>query len=295
MMALHKDPESPNPIAMIPYANMAPYEVLGPPQGCCFVQCHPRNSIQALQSAAVWAAAVPVGGLPVLKDVVTPVGSFGIAAFREVMSVLFFSRRPLSEFGPAMTVRLTDESASSVRLLYLLMQNRLGRERIPALAASGETADGELVIGDTALQWLHVWETQGHVKTYPHVTDLASLWHRLCELPFVFARWVVRTDAPESVRRGLHRWLESFSLQEPALIEQAVCKTAARLNLPHDYVHRYLKIIRRCLTPLDEAGQARFAHEWRLAEQAGPGTWFAAAPRIDSQRNPLHAQDQPYN
>jgi chorismate dehydratase len=266
------------PIAMIPYANMAPYAALGPPEGCYFVDCMPRNSIEALMSGAVWAAAVPAGGLDALQGVVTPLGLFGIAAFREVMSVLFFSDRPLESFQPAMTVRLTQESASSVRLCHLLMSYRLGIERMPALAVPGAPANGEVVIGDTALQWLHVWEGQGQVKSYAHVTDLADLWYRQHRLPFVFARWVVRTDAPERLRSALSDWLETFAGQETVLIERAVPGVATRLNLPHAYVRRYLKVIRRCLTPLDEIGQALFHKEWRA--QAARSAWFADEPTL---------------
>jgi chorismate dehydratase len=284
-----------HPIAMIPYANMAPYVAMGPPRGCCFVPYTPRRSIAALKNKAVWAAAVPVGGLPALGDLVVPVGSFGIAALEKVMSVLFFSRRPLEAFGPADTVRLTDESASSVRLLYLLMAERLGAERIPALAAAGEAADGELVIGDAALKWLYRWEKTGQVETYTHVTDLVSLWHELLGLPFVFARWVVRRDAPESVQRGLSRWLDFFTDREAELIERSVPETASRLGLPREYVRRYLHLIRRCLTPLEEAGQERFRQQWHvLQETATCAGWFAAAPWTVLQRN-FHGQDQPHN
>jgi chorismate dehydratase len=263
-----------HPIAMIPYANMAPYAALGPPTGCYFVACTPRNSIQALQSGAVWAAAVPVGGLTALAGTVEPVGLFGIAAHREVMSVLFFSDRPFETFCRPQSVRLTGESASSVRLLYLLMGYQCGFERIAGPAAPGATANGDLVIGDTALRWLHLWETRGEVKGYRFVADLAAQWDRHHRLPFVFARWVVRADAPETMKNHLRQWLESFAAQEEKLIERSAPGVAARLDLPLDYVRRYLKIIRRCLTASDAEGQARFQEEWRPRATVADAAWF---------------------
>lgn len=262
------------PISMIPYANMAPYEALGPPTGCYFVHSTPRNSIEALKSGAVWAAAVPVGGLAALEGLVAPLGLFGIAAHREVMSVLFFSDRPFDGFKTPQTVRLTDESASSVRLLYLLMGYQNGFDAVPPLVAPGTVANGELLIGDTALKWLHVWETDGEVKGYAHVTDLAALWERHHHLPFVFARWVARVDAPEAVRVNLELWLQSFAQLEPTLIERSVAKAAARLNLPQEYVGRYLKVIRRCLGNEDQEGQACFLEEWRRYGASRPNIWF---------------------
>ena len=89
------------PVAMIPYANMAPYRQLGPPPGCHFVSLVPRKSIDALLSGAVAAAAVPVGGLARLGDAVETIGRFGIAAKGPCMSVLLFSRGTLPIGGPS--------------------------------------------------------------------------------------------------------------------------------------------------------------------------------------------------
>ncbi|MBI5550147.1 MAG: hypothetical protein HY911_01480 [Desulfobacterales bacterium] len=266
------------PIAMIPYANMAPYAALGPPEGCYFVACTPRNSIQALHSGAVWAAAVPVGGLAALGPAVEALGLFGIAAHREVMSVMFFSDRPFEAFCRPQSVRLSDDSASSVRLLYLLMGYQCGFDRIAGKASPGTAVNGDLVIGDTALHWLHLWEAQGEVKGYRFVTDLAAQWDRRHGLPFVFARWVVRADAPEGLKKNLRRWLDRFADQEDILIERSTPGVASRLGLPQDYIRRYQKVIRRCLTDHDAAGQARFQEEWRSHAAAGESAWFQGLP-----------------
>lgn len=256
------------PVAMIPYANMAPFQELGPPKGGAFVPCLPRESIQALQSGRVWAAAVPVGGLAALGGVVTSLGPYGIAVREHAMSVLFFSDRPFDEFQRPRTIGLTGESASSVRLLYLLLGYRQGFDAIPGLVRSGHIPNGYLVIGDQALRWARDYEVHGSSHHgFTHVADLATLWYEHFQLPFVFARWVVRRDAPEEIQALLKRWLHRFAQQEPALIEQATPKVARQLDLPMDVVARYLKVIRRCLTQEDDTAQHRFAQE--LARHAG--------------------------
>ncbi|MBT8339682.1 MAG: hypothetical protein HKP58_10190 [Desulfatitalea sp.] len=262
------------PIAMIPYANMAPYETLGPPEGCHFVHMTPRNSIDALKAKTVWAAAVPVGGLARLAQDVVPVGNFGIGARGEVMSVLFFSRCPFERMAASHTVYLTAASASSVRLLYLLMGYRLGFDRLPELAVPGALADGELVIGDAALGWHHIFERGEKVKHYIHMTDLAALWQQHWQLPFVFARWVVRLDAPRAVIQSVEAWLARFAEREALLITQSVARVAGRLRLPDDYVLRYLKGIRRCLDNQDQAGQDRFLSEWQEHSRPARTCWF---------------------
>ena len=248
-------------IAMIPYANMAPFKEVGPPQGCVLVDCLPRESIQALKYKHVWAAAVPVGGLSYLEEETEFVGHFGIAVQQEAMSVLFFSDCPFETFSPQLTIGLTGESASSVRLLYLLLGYQNGFGAMPRLVSKGEASNGYLVIGDRALNWAREYQQNGVVRGFKHVADLASLWYERFQLPFVFARWVVRKDAPAPVKASLHRWLNQFARQEEQLIRKAAPKVAEQLQVPVDYAQQYMTVIRRCLSSEDDAGQARFLNE----------------------------------
>jgi chorismate dehydratase len=251
------------PIAMIPYANMAPFWELGPPPGCHLVDCTPRRSISALKAKEIWAAAVPVGGLAHLAGEVDFLGSFGIAARSEVMSVLFFSDRPFETFCRPLTLHLSSESASSIRLLYLLLGYEHGFDRLPYAVDENQRANGALLIGDTALQAAQALQGHGAVDGFQIITDLAARWDAYHRLPFVFARWVIRSDAPGQLRAALLDWLGTYREQEGGLIRQAAPKVAARLGLSLDYAERYLKVIRRCLTAEDEAGQERFLSELR--------------------------------
>jgi chorismate dehydratase len=261
-------------VAMIPYANMAPYREMGPPEGCCFVDCIPRESIRALREKRVWAAALPVGGLAELQGTTEFIGRYGIAVKREALSVLFFSSRPFGSFDRRNTISLTGESASSVRLLYLLMGYRLGFGALPSAVTKGSPADGCLVIGDRALRWAAEMESAGSVRGYRHVADLGSLWHAHTRLPFVFARWVVHREAPDGIKRTLGRWLDRFRAEERRCIRQAVPKVALRLNLTAAYTERYLTVIKRCLPEAYEAGQERFLADVR---RFAPEPLFPAA------------------
>ena len=246
------------PVAMIPYTNMAPYRQLGPPSGCHFVSLVPRKSIDALRSGAVVAAAVPVGGVATLGDTVEAVGRFGIAARGPCMSVLFFSRRPFEDMHAPHTLRVTSETASSVRLLYLLMGHAFGFDRLPYLSQAGRTADGELLIGDRAL-------VRGQVSQagdpYAYVTDLSQVWMRFNGRPFVFARWVVKKDAPPVIKAAIEDWLETFKTRESTLVEMAVAPCARDLGLSIDVVRRYFSVIRRCLDAEDLKGQQLFIEQ----------------------------------
>ena len=241
-------------VAMIPYVNMAPYRMLGAPNGCRFVPLVPKASISALLSGDVVAAAVPVGGLARLGKVVETVGDFGIAAEGESMSVLLFSKVPFAEFTSRRSLRISGETASSVRLLYLLLGHVHGFDQLPLLSPEGRTPDGELLIGDRAL-------IRGQLPVNDaslFVTDLSRLWFDWHGLPFVFARWVVRRDASDAVKRSIARWLEDFRKEEPDLVEKAVPEAARSLNLDPTVIRRYFQVIRRCLDERDLRGQRRF-------------------------------------
>ena len=258
-------------VAMIPYTNMAPYRQLGEPDGCRFVPMVPRASIAALVSGEVAAAAVPVGGLSALDGAVETVGRFGIAADGDVMSVLLFSRVPFEAMHRPRTIRITGETASSVRLLYLLLGQCHGFDRLPHLAADDQVPDGELLIGDRALvRGQAVGRTQSI-----YVTDLSRRWRDIHGLPFVFARWVVRKDAPGSHKSAIARWLDEFKAREASLVEQAVPAAAAAIDLAPDIVRRYFTVIRRCLDDRDIRGQEHF---FRAIERLGGSPVFRAAP-----------------
>jgi predicted solute-binding protein len=194
------------------------------------------------------------------------VGRFGIAAKKESMSVLFFSEQKFSEINRDSTVYLTNESESSVRLLYLLFGYYQGFDSIPCQTNNKEKANGELIIGDAALLKARSWkdkacyDVQNKTK-YNHVTDLAVEWYSAFKLPFVFARWVIRKDAPGKVRSSLENWLAEFQEREQELIATSIPKTAKRLGLSNNQMMRYFSILRRTLDNEDINGQKLFLQE----------------------------------
>lgn len=252
------------PVAMIPFTNMAPYRALGAPETCRFVPLVPSASIHALEKKEVIAAAVPVGGLMRLGERVEPVGKYGIAAKGASMSVHLFSNSGFERMDGSKTVRLTSESASSVRLLYLLLGYTHGFDRLPKTTRNYSEADGELLIGDKALTARYHEEKKSRMTI---VTDLAEKWYEMHHLPFVFARWVVRKDAPEPAKAAVRNWLERFREQEAKLVKKAVSTAAKRMDLPDSLIERYFKAIRRSLEDEDLAGQKKFISEFKKYEK----------------------------
>ncbi len=255
------------PVAMIPYINMLPYRLLGTPSNCRWYDLVPRDSVAALSAGKVLAAAVPVGALPELGDSVEPLGAFGIAARDASMSVLFFSDRPFERVRVTDRLRLTPDSATSIRLLYLL----LDRHTPPCEDEGGAGGDavGALVIGDRALEALMKrcrigGGNAGRSSDCPgfaHLTDLATRWFELYRRPFVFARWVIRRDAPQEARAILLEWLEAFKYREAALVSKAIPIAARQLGLPKSLAAEYYRCLKRALDDEALEGQNLFLQE----------------------------------
>ena len=239
------------PISIIPYANMEPYRLLGPPAGCHFVSDTPRQSTQALLDGRILAAPIPVGDLGRVENLIQPVGAFGIAAAGAVKSVLLFSKHPFLELAAPAKIHLTDQSSSSVRLLFLLLGQQFGFDRLPFVTDRVEDAQAQLLIGDQALSRLHQ-------QTDRCVTDLAQEWVQRQGLPFVFARWVVRKDAPTACQKALAAWLAEFRRRETNLVQQSITTQARRLNLPEEIIRDYFSSLRRVLGSAEVQGQERF-------------------------------------
>lgn len=128
-----------------------------------------------------------------------------ISSIGPVQSVLLFAPGDLQELD-GVEIALTGESATSVNLLRILLQEFVGFPKVasgvPEQAVEEIIAQGRpgLLIGDRALR--------AGLSPPPgmRVYDLGELWYRFTGLPFVFALWIVRRDAAEAKAEDLARF-----------------------------------------------------------------------------------------
>jgi chorismate dehydratase len=241
-------------IAVPAYLNSRAYFHHPLPAGSVLSALYPREAIAALAEGRMQAGLVPVSGLATLGEAVECIGNYGIAARGAVKSVLLHSRVPLAELNAGHVLRLTRQSATSVRLLALLIGYRRGFRQLPAVAAGNMPVDGELLIGDAAL-------CSRSIRTYRYTTDLAEAWHAGTGLPFVFARWVIRRDAPDQLRATLATWLASFAAGRELLHRQVAEREAVRYGLTPAAACDYLQGMQTLLDDSHLAGQALFERE----------------------------------
>lgn len=241
-------------VAVTAYLNNRAYFQHAMPAGCELVAMYPRQAIAAVSSGQVQAAMVPVAGLAELQGQVDLLGNFGISAAGPVKSVYLFSHLPFEQLGPQHLVQLTSQSATSVNLLALLLRYQLGSQALPTVlpgSSPDHLSHARLLIGDDAL------EAARHAD-YPFVTDLAGRWVKHHRLPFVFARWVIRRDAPVELRDRLTQWQQSFVARETEYQMRVAEQEARRYNMTPREVFFYLRGMKTALGSAELAGQQRF-------------------------------------
>jgi aminodeoxyfutalosine synthase len=112
-----------------------------------------------------------------------------IATRDQVKSVMLFSNHGWRDLDGKL-IGITDETATSVRLLQVLLEKKYGVkatfERLHAGVNDYSSYDAVLLIGDEALH-----RNKYGLAGFELVFDLAKEWYDWQKLPFVFAVWAV--------------------------------------------------------------------------------------------------------
>lgn len=192
--------------------------------------------------------------------------SLAISCDGPVHSVLLLSRRPPAELDGA-TVLVSASSRTSVLLLELLCRRRwrveprfvttpLEPPDLPRLAAVPH--EGVLVIGDAAL-------VLQQSAAYRWVTDLGTEWKAWTDLPFVFAVWAARREAPLDRVRHVHGQLLESRSWGLAHLDELATQAAGQTGLDRDACRAYLANIDYALGERHLAGLTTFFR--RLARE----------------------------
>jgi len=201
-------------IGHVPYLNMAPfYHGFGPEpmeirdRRYEFWSRTPRALGLAAEAGIIDAAPLSLVDALKMENQYEPVGRFGIGVRRSAQSVLLFSRTTMPLLHNAV-IAVTDETSTSSVLLQLLLEQHyavqgIRYERIASAALWDRSNDAMLLIGDEAIK-----TARSGVPELPIVTDLGEEWYRWQGLPFVFARWMVRSALPEDVKEVLEQSIE---------------------------------------------------------------------------------------
>ena len=143
------------------------------------------------------AGEIDISPLPVVAHFDHPgrfriLGPMGIACDGPARTVIFRSTVDVAALPRGARVGIINETATSVRLLRVLLAHHYNIPHHLRFEELGHGQDAQLLIGDRALASLTP------TPAYPHVVDLGEAWKELTGQPFVFALWLARADLPEA-------------------------------------------------------------------------------------------------
>lgn len=209
-------------ISIIDYLNAAPLNY-GFKHGLGFEHFHLKFQVPSQCADRLRSGEVDAGLVSSIEYLRIPdlkvVPGLCIASPRRVRSVVVLSKVPPEEIR---TLALDTSSRTSVVLSQILLRERFGVQVEPVDMGPDQEAmlarcDAALLIGDVAMRA----RREGLL-----VLDLAEEWHAWTGLPFVFALWLVRGDAPLLEVPGgagpfFHKSLEMGRQNLSAMVDEA--------------------------------------------------------------------------
>jgi len=230
-------------IGEIKYANCTPlFHVLReqfPGFGYEFVTGVPAELNRMLLSAEI--DVCPSSSIEYAKhpDLYSILPQLSISSIGAVASVLLFTKVPIESLD-GHKIQLSSESATSVNLLKILLNQRFGCSCTYEVARPGvAVADGDstalLLIGDSALR---ACSNESDLFVY----DLGEMWYAWTGYPFVFALWLCRNEVASRVE---------------------LVNLAQQLILAKELVSRQLEQIAMCAVEAGWLGHDRLLAYWR--------------------------------
>ena len=251
-------PDCPLRLAVVPFLNMLP--LVG---GLRRLAPHwqldvapPSQLLERLDRGACDLAMLPALDFLRHRDRYGLLDGSCIASRGAVASVLILSRPPIAA---ATSIQLDAASRTSNALARLLLDGPLGRPDLPDTTDDDASPATCVRIGDRALV---------ERERYAHVIDMGEEWQRWQSLPFVYAVWATRGQAPwDEIARflcavrddnltHLDRCLRDEPDAVPDSIDDAIAAQYLRDQICYDFGSEERQGLERFAALLGEAGQA---------------------------------------
>lgn len=187
-------------IGKIPYLNSIPFYAHLEQRPFKILPIAPRRmgmlSARGRLDAGLFSAMDFLGQ----QDHLEPMG-WCLGTRDQVRSVMLFARDGWAGLN-GRTIGITDDTATSVQLLKVLLAKKYGvtarLERLHAGVNDLTGYDAVLLIGDEALR-----RNKNSLPGFDLVYDLATEWYDWQKLPFVFAVWAMRSDLADDLKESL--------------------------------------------------------------------------------------------
>ncbi|MFA4915606.1 MAG: aminofutalosine synthase MqnE, partial [Syntrophales bacterium] len=173
-----------NVIGKIPYLNSVPFYTYFEKGGFRILPVTPRQMGVLSRKGQIDAAPFSLMDYLVQKNMLETMG-YCIAARDQIKSIMLFAREGLADLNNK-NVGITDETATSVKLLHVLLEKKYGVRanfiRMHPGINDYQAFSAVLFIGDEALK-----RKKYGLPGFDLVYDLVMEWHDWQKLPFVFA------------------------------------------------------------------------------------------------------------
>ena len=194
-------------VGRTPYISSEPLFFDMPKRGIQVLELPPNELPIAISEGRLQGGLVPLTHCFPLADTMRPVAGFCVASISLAMSVVLSTKRPLQDMSGA-PIAVPAEAPASVKLLQVLLSLKHGLNA-GAFVSSQDRHDGILQVGAQGLRHRRV------TREFPNHCDLGGEWSQWTGLPFVFARFVVRSDLPyesanlieDCLYTGLEDWV----------------------------------------------------------------------------------------
>jgi chorismate dehydratase len=144
----------------------------------------PSQLVVELAEGRLQAGLVPLFEVLESAHLYHVVNGVAIGSLNSVYSVVLVHNLPVVRLK---TVALDPASKTSNQLIRVLLEKYYRIK--PQYVSPDEAADGQMIIGDPAIAYRQAHPDERYL-------DLAQSWHAHTGLPFVFAVWAIRRDAP---------------------------------------------------------------------------------------------------
>jgi predicted solute-binding protein len=190
-----------NVIGKIPFLNSVPFYAHLEQRQFKILPITPRRMGVLSRKGQIDAGLFSLADFLGQRDVLEPL-HYGIATRDQVKSVMLFSNHGWLDLD-GKTIGVTDDTATSVLLLRLLLEKRYGVRATLQRLNSGvndlDPFDAVLLIGDAALR-----HAKRGLKGFELIYDLAKEWYEWQKLPFVFAVWAAKKSLAQEEKNELN-------------------------------------------------------------------------------------------
>ncbi|OIP90047.1 MAG: aminofutalosine synthase MqnE [Syntrophaceae bacterium CG2_30_49_12] len=195
--------------------------------------------------------------------------AYCIAARNQVKSILLFARESWARLA-GKDIGITEETATSVKLLHVLLEKKYGLRtnfvRMHPGVNDYDAFAAVLLIGDEALK-----RKKTGISGFKFIFDLAKEWYAWQKLPFVFALWALQKSLPIAKKLYLQQALQRSLERAEEELDSIGCLHGKQIGLSSLETKEYLEgiiyrigeremkaisVFRKLLEDIEEAGKS---------------------------------------